>query len=140
MDLYAVMSEIDARLKTITGLRVAEFGLAGGGVSPPAAVQYLPEKLAYDQTAGRGVDKIEDLQVVVFVGMASHRAAVKNITPFVAGSGTKSIKAKLDETTGGAYASCSTVTVSEAELDMAKLGGVDLLAAIFHLNIFGPGA
>ncbi len=139
MDLYAVMTEVDARLKTITGLRVAEFGFPGK-VEPPAAVQYPPDRISFDQTYGRGLDVYEDHIVVVFVGMASTRAAMKTIAPYLAGTGTKSIKAKLDMSASAPYTSCADLQVVWAELDIPKMAGVDYLAALFHCNILGTGA
>jgi hypothetical protein len=139
MDLYAVMSEVDARLKTITGLRVAEFGFPGK-VSPPAAVQYPPDRITFDQTYGRGSDVYEDHVVVVFVGMASTRAAMREIAPYLAGSGTKSVKAKLDMSGSAPYSSCADLQVQWAELDTPKMAGVDYLAALFHCKIIGSGA
>lgn len=139
MDLYAVMSEVDTRLRTITGLRTTAIG-ADGPVAPPAAVQYLPDRIDFDLTYGRGMDKATDLIVVVFVGKANLRSAVKAIAPYVAGSGTSSIKQKLDTATA-AYASCADFQVLYAEIDYnARLGGKDYLAALFHCNFAGAGA
>lgn len=139
MDLAAVMTEVDTRLRTVTGLRVTAIG-ADQAVPVPAAVQYLPDRIDFDQTYGRGMDKITDLIVVVFVSRANLRAAVKEISPYVAGSGAKSIKAKLDSSTA-AYTSCSDFQVMYAELDYnATLHGTEYLAALFHCNIAGSGA
>lgn len=140
MDLYTVMTEIDVRLKTIAGLRVAEFGYAKS-VQPPAAVQYPPDRINFDGTYGRGSDDYQDHLVVVFVGNANARSALQAITPFVRGSGPKSIKAVLDATNVAPYASCSDLTVQWAELDPgAKMGNRELLAALFHCKITGIGA
>lgn len=140
MDLLAVMTEVDTRLRTITALRTTSIG-TDSAVSVPAAVQYLPDRIDFDQTAGRGSDKITDLIVVVFVGRANMRNAVKAITPYLAGSGAKSIKAKLDHTTQNPYTSCFDFQVVYAEIDYsAMIGSVNYLAALFHCNITGSGA
>ena len=135
-----MMTEIDTRLKTITGLRVAEFGYAKS-IQPPMAVQYPPERISFDGTYGRGSDTYEDHLIVVGVGNSNARSALKAIAPFLAGSGAKSIKAKLDMSNTAPYASCSDLTVVWAELDAgARIGGADYLAAVFHCNIIGAGA
>lgn len=140
MDLYTVMTEIDTRLKTIAGLRVAEFGFAKS-VQPPAAVQYPPDRINFDGTYGRGSDDYDDHIIVVFVGNANARNALKEIAPYLRGSGAKSIKAVVDATSVAPYASCSDVTVQWAELDAgAKMGNRELLAALFHCKITGVGA
>jgi hypothetical protein len=140
MDIYAVMTEIDVRLRTISGLRVAEFGHARS-IQPPAAVQYPPERINFDGTYGRGSDEYEDHIVVVLVGSANARSALKAVAPYLAGSGAKSIKAKLDYSNAAPYTSCSDLTVQWAELDAsARIAGGDYLAALFHCKITGAGA
>lgn len=139
MDVYAVMTEVDTRLRAVPGLRSTAIG-ADGPVTPPCAVQYLPDRIDFDLTYGRGMDKISDLIVVVFVGRGNLRSAVKAITPYVAGSGTKSIKAALDSATAP-YTGCADFQVIYAEIDYAaRLGGTDYLAALFHCNFAGSGA
>jgi hypothetical protein len=138
VDLYAVMTEIDTRLKTITGLRVAEFGYPAS-IKPPMAVQYPPDRVTFDGTYARGMDYYEDHIIAVVVGFSARRTALQTLAPYLAGSGAKSIKAKID-TVGGPYVSCSDVTVVWAELDTPKIGGTDYLAALFHSKIIGPGA
>lgn len=139
MDLYAVMTEVDTRLRAIPGIRTTSIG-ADTAVTPPAAVQYLPDRLDFDLTYGRGMDKATDLIVVVFIGRQSLRSAVSALAPYVAGSGTRSVKAALDSSTA-AYASCSDFQVLYAEIDYsARLAGTDYLAALFHCNFAGSGA
>lgn len=140
MDLYALMQEVDTRLRTITGLRTTQIG-ADTPIAPPVAVQYLPERIDFDLTYGRGMDRITDLVVVVFVGRGSLRTAVKELAPYLAGSGTKSIKAKLDSTAASPYTNASDVQVVYAEIDYVnRAAGQDYLAGLFHLNIAGSGA
>lgn len=139
MDLAAIMLEVDTRLKTIAGLRVS-LGFEGT-INAPAAVQYPPQRITFDGTYGRGSDDLEDLVVVVFVGRSSNRAALTAISPYLAGSGAKSIKAKLDATGAAPYTACSDLTVVYAEIDDgAEIGGRKYLAALFHCKITGPGA
>jgi hypothetical protein len=138
VDLLAVMTEIDTRLKTITALRMTSIG-TDSAVSVPAAVQYLPDRVDFDQTAGRGMDKINDLIVVVFIGRANMRNAVKALAPYLAGTGASSVRRVLDTRTAG-YTACNDVQVTYAEVDYAaQIGGVPYLAALFHCDIYGPG-
>lgn len=135
-----MMTEVDTRLKTIANLRVAEFGFPGK-VNPPVAVQYPPDRISFDSTYGRGADLYEDHIVAVVVGFGGgRRSALKDLALYLAGSGTKSIKAKLDMSNTAPYASCSDLMVQWAEVDTPKIGGVDYLAALFHCKIIGAGA
>lgn len=140
MDVIAVMTEIDTRLKTISGLSV-DMGFPGKLARVPAAVQYPPQRVDLDQTYGRGSDTMSDLIVVVFVGRQVPRQALKDIGPYVAGSGSKSIVAKLTATAAAPYTSASDVHVDWFAIDGdAQIGGNDYLAALFHLTVTGPGA
>lgn len=140
MDLYAVMQEVDARLKTVPTL-TTDIGFPGKLARVPAAVQYPPERIDFDLTYGRGTDVYDDLLIVVFVGRSSPRQALKDITPFLAGSGSKSIKAKVDMSAAAPYTSCADLQVQWAELDdTATIGGGTYLAAHFHCKITGLGA
>lgn len=140
MDLYDVMTEIDTKLKAITGLRVAEFGYPGK-VDGLTAVQYPPDRIDFDGAYGRGADGYDDHLIVVMTGMSNRRAALKRLAPFVRGSGAQSIKAALDTATVAAkYTSCADLTVAWAELDIPKIGGAEYLAALFHCKIIGLGA
>jgi hypothetical protein len=140
MDLYAVMTEIDTRLKTVPTL-TTDIGYPGKLARVPAAVTYPPDEINFDLTYGRGTDQYPDLLIVVFVARNTVRQALKDITPFLAGSGAKSIKAKIDMSASAPYTSCADVQVWKAELDdTATLGGGTYLAAHFHCKITGLGA
>lgn len=137
MDLYAVMGEVGTALKTITGLRVESWGIKT--VHVPAAVITLPEEIIFDQTYGRGSDKISDLLVFVMVGDARRDDSVKQLAAYCAGSGAKSVKAKVE-----AYAYtpsvCHSVVVTKCLFPDVTYAGAPYLAAEFHLDIIGPGA
>lgn len=135
MNVDTVMTEVATRLKTITGLRVADHPVEA--VNPPHAIVSLPE-ITFDQTYGRGSDRYS-LPVVLAVGRVSDRAARANVAPYVAGSGPKSFKQVLeDESTP--YASFYTLRVASIGFDVVTWGTVDYLTAEFTLDISGPGA
>ena len=138
MNLLTLMTEIDTRLKTITGLHV-HLGYPGKLSALPAAVQYPPERIDFDLTYGRGTDAYPDLVVVVFVRRNTPRQAITDITPFLNGVGAQSIKAKLD-TASAPYVNAFDVQVLWADLDpLAAFGGGEYVAALFHLKITGTG-
>lgn len=137
MDIYAVRDEIATTLKTITGLRAYAF--APGQVAAPAALPGWPDRLEYVQTYGRGQTHCPDLPVLLVVGKASERAAAISLGKYVAETGAQSVPAKL-EARAGSWTTCDTVTVSWVGFPAASVGGVDYLAAEFHLDITGKGA
>lgn len=136
MDLNAVSDEIRTALGTITGLRTPAWGVMS--TSPPAAIVALPERILFDETYGRGKDHYPDLSVVVLTGSSDERAALKNMAPFVAGSGVKSIKAVLE---AYVWTTLESLTVEWCEFEPSMtFAGTPYLAAIFHLKIIGKGA
>lgn len=133
MDLATVMDQISARLDTIAGLRC--FAYPPGSVTPPAAIVTYPDTYTYDQTYGRGMDRMT-LPVVVVVGKATDRTARDRLGAYCDGSGTSSVKTVLES---GTYTAFDDVRVTGAEFDVYTLGGTDYLAAIFDCDIAGSG-
>lgn len=93
MFLADVMDELAARIDTITGLRVHAF--PPDNVAVPAAIVTYPDDYNYDQTYGRGSDRLT-IPVVVMVGKASDRASRDELSLYANGSGLKSIKAVVE--------------------------------------------
>jgi hypothetical protein len=135
MDLGNVMQAVADRLGTIAGLRV--YAYPPDVVQPPAAIVTYPGTLTFDETYGRGMDRIEDLGVVLLVGKVSDRASRDLITKWVKGSGAFSVKAVLES---GTYTAFDTIRVVKAEFDIITVAGVEHLAATLTLDIAGTGA
>lgn len=93
MNLADVMDELAARIETISGLQV--FSFPPDHVSPPTAVVTYPETYTYDETYGRGSDRLT-VPVLVMVGKASDRASKDQLAAYADGSGLKSIKAVIE--------------------------------------------
>lgn len=133
MDINAVMEEIGDRLDTIAGLRVHKE--PPSTVNPPAAVVVFPD-IEFDGTYGRGMDTLS-LPVVLVISKAVDRVSRKQVTPYVSGSGAKSIKSVIES---GTYTTFDVVRVANVEFAVATIGAVDYLTATFTLNIAGQGA
>lgn len=134
MNLGVVMDELAARLETIPGLRVYPHPVKS--VVPPAAVIAYPDSITFDETYGRGMDRI-DLVVWLVVADNVDRATREQIVPYVAGSGPRSIKAVLES---GTYTAFDDVRVTDVEFDTLRVAGKDLVAVGFRLDIAGPGS
>lgn len=137
MNIEDVAGQLALALATVPGLRVAPWGVEA--VQPPMAIIDAPERIEYDQTYGRGVDRFTDWQIVVLMPRTNDRTALAQLAKYAAGAGSSSVKARLEAYT---YTACdpSGVHVVWAEFDTAKYAGADYLALIFHLNITGKGA
>src|SRR5690554_5313400 len=97
MDLNAVMDEVEQTLKGIDGLRV--HGYPPDNLVPPAAIVAYPDALTFDETYGRGMDRVT-LPVVVVVGRVSDRSSRRQLAAYAAGDGDQSVKAVVE---AGAY-------------------------------------
>jgi hypothetical protein len=133
VDLTACMDAVADRLEGLGDLRV--WAYPPGSVSPPAAVVSYPEEIDFDKTYGRGADRMR-LPLVLVVGKASDRAAREALGAYCDGSGPSSVKARLES---GTFTDFDSLRVINIEFDVVSIGGVDYLAALFDLDIFGSG-
>lgn len=128
-----MVDELQAKLRTIEGLTVPEWGVQR--ISPPTVLIALPERIDYDNTYQRGRDVIPDLLVLVLVANPTRPEARRAVAAYANGSGPKSVKSALE---AGPYPGFD-VRVVWAEFDVVKYSDVDYLAAMFHLEISGEG-
>lgn len=137
MDIAAVMDEIAAKLRVAPSLAGRTFAYPPGTIQPPAAVVTYPADMIFDVTYGRGVDGMTGV-VVVLVGPPTERQTRDQLAKYLNGSGPESVKALLDGDEG-AYTSCDGVRVTGWEVDVHTIAGKDHVAAVFQLDITGPG-
>lgn len=132
-----MMDEIGDAVDTIAGLRVLPWGTTP--VEPPAAMITLPDSIEFDSTYGRGSDRFRDVIVMLLVGRAVERTALKALAPYCAGAGPLSIKAAVE---GYAYTTFDATSLQVVRVDFpsASVAGVEYLAAAFHIDLSGPGA
>lgn len=133
MNIADVMTELGTAVGQITGLRV--FDWPPGSVSPPAVIVGYPTDYQFDATYGRGTDTMT-LPVIVVVGRATDRSTRDTIAAYVAGIGDRSIKTWLEASTHIAF---DEIRVTQVEFDAYSIGGVDYLAAVFDVDLAGPG-
>ncbi|MBW0117025.1 hypothetical protein [Pseudonocardia abyssalis] len=134
MNIAALMDELGEALKSIEGLRVYPYYI--DRVAPPAAVVGWPEPITFDETFGRGSDRLT-LPVHVVVGKVDARSARDELSLFLAGSGPSSIKQALDN---GTYLNADAVTVREARVEVLTIAGIDYLSGVFDVDIYGSGS
>lgn len=134
MDLGAVMEEVANRLRAIGGWDVHPQPVPT--LVPPAAEVLYPEEYVFDETYGRGMDRMT-LPVGVVVGRPTDRDTRDRIAKYCNGSGAFSVKQALES---GSYESFDTLRVVSIDFGGKAIGGVDYLAAEFTLDITGPGS
>lgn len=127
MNVSTVMGQIGTRLRTISGLRVFDF--PPDSLQPPAAVVAWPNVLTYDSTMARGADEAT-FEVHVLVGKAVDRSAQQQLSLYLDGSGSKSIKTAIEAGTVG-----DSVRVSSGAVSVMTVAGTDYLAATFDVDV-----
>jgi hypothetical protein len=135
MNLAAVMDEVAARAREITGLHAYEWPV--GKINGAAAVVSYPETgIEYDGTYGRGMDRITGLPLHLAFPQPNEKFTRDTLAGWSRGTGSTSIKAALER---GRYTSCGDVHVTSCTFDVTTIGGADYMVATFHLDITGAG-
>lgn len=135
MDPQAVATALKERLDTVVAGRGFAYPVAT--LTPPAAVVSYPEKINYDLTYGRGVDKIDDWPIIVVEGKVSDRSATERLYAYAHPVGPKSVKRALEQPGSAAW---DDLQVTGCEFDVVTIAAVDYGAAIFHCTITGQGS
>jgi hypothetical protein len=134
VNIADVMDELGTALGTIPELRV--FPYWADRVTPPAAVVAWPDPLTFDATMGRGLDRMT-IPVIVMVGAFNSRTTRDAMAKYLAGSGDMSVKQAIERHHTNAY---DSVRVRTAEVNSYTVGGTELLAATFDVDLIGTGA
>jgi hypothetical protein len=128
VNIGAVMDELAAALNAIPTLRA--FGYLPERIVPPAVIVELPE-LTYDSTMARGADRMV-LPVTVLVSRVDSRTARDRLLDLQV-----QVKAVIDDHEPTAYHSAR---VTGVEFNPSfPLAGVEYSAAVFAIDIIGPG-
>lgn len=136
MNVGDVMDEIAERLRQAPSLAGRTYECPPASIVPaPAAIVGYPTDGTFDATYGRGTDTMTGV-VYVLAGLPSDKTTRDRFAKYTAGSGAESVKALLD---GEDYTSCDGVRVASWAQDGYTDGGKENLAAVFLLDIEGPG-
>ena len=133
MIITEVLAEIADQLDTIPKLNVFPFWAKK--VPVPGATVGPPEKIEFDQTYGRGSDKMT-VPILVLVGAVSSEQSIRDLSAYMDGEGARSFKVVLN---GYEWTTCDDVMVTECVPDTYTSGGVTLLGAEFTALITGQG-
>lgn len=127
------MDAIEARLQTITGLRVFEY--PPDNVPVPAAFVQWPSVIDWDMVYGRGKDRYT-IPVRVLVARTSERTARNRLGAFLDASGTSSVKAAIEGAGGNLGGTVDSVRVTQASnIGQFIVGDVAYWGADFTLDI-----
>lgn len=135
MNLVTLGDEIAALLKTVTGLsRVTAY--PPPTVQPPCAIVSYPSTVEFDQTYGRGSDRIDQWPIVIVEGRVTSRTARSRVLGWAAATGAKSIKATFE---AHHWVACDDLVIKSVTFDVVEIAGADYIAAIFAASAVGKG-
>jgi hypothetical protein len=139
--IAAIMTGIETRLETITGLRAKD--TAPDTVDVPAGGGYafvgLPERVDYHRTMGNGrIDPV--FTITVFVSASPTRIAQALLAGYMNPAGPTSIRAavEVDKTLGGAVEDCAVMAART--IGRVDAGDLTYLGAEFTLQTIALGA
>lgn len=137
MNVEDVRADLAQALRTVDGMAGRVFDYPPDTVAPPSAYVTYPESGTFDETYGRGMDSLL-MPIVVVTGRVTDRTALTRLSGFMSGQGGESVARAVDRynSTATAY---DDARVSRFETDPVLIGGVDYIAAIFDVEVFGQG-
>lgn len=135
MRLEKIMDEVAQVVREISGLQTV-LAYPPEKIVPPAGYVSYPESIDFDQTYGRGEDRITNLPIVLLASKVTSSTARDTVAAWAAGDGPKSIKKHLD---AHEWQTCDDLLVTECRFDVERIGGVNYLAAIFKATVVGEG-
>lgn len=129
--LEQVMTGIETRLATISGLRVAEY--ITDQILPPKAVVGVPPVEAYHATFNSN-RMLLDFPVTVLVSAALDRAGQLKLAGYANPTGTTSVKAAIegDKTLGGILDDC--IVMSFRPLGLEEIGLIGYYGGLFTVR------
>lgn len=135
MNFFRVVEEVGAALRAIPPLSGRVYPYNAAMVQPPAAIVDLPETVEYHGSYQNGMDSCV-VPVTVVVGLVSDRAAHAELAPYLAGGGELSVRRAVES---HPYTACDDATVPRGEVKVVTFGQVQMLGALFDVQVKGSG-
>lgn len=134
--IVQVMQGIEARLETISGLRVSH--VVPDQVNPPQAIVGVPPIPRYHQSMQRGKFDLEPT-VTVLVSAGLDRAGQQNLAAYADPTGDKSIIVAIegDRTLGSVVDDC--IVISFEPLGLQEVGLIGYYGGRFALRAIASG-
>lgn len=127
IDIETVRFEIGMALGSIADLNVYDFPPLSA--QPPFAFVDFPDEIDYDETFGRGFDR---MTIRVFLAVANQvdEASADLLYGYCAGSGSSSVKTKIEAATVG-----TSVRVTKATFGILSLSSGAYAGVIFTVDV-----
>lgn len=134
MDVNQVAIELTERIKLVAPDAYVHPN-PPEALQPPCFIVSYPAQIDYDETYGRGMDKIIGWEIVGVAGGVSLHTTRKTLLAWASG-GLGGVKGVLET---GTYASFDEIQVTQATFDVFDMAGVQYMSATWLVNIWGTG-
>lgn len=136
--LVQILTGIQTRLATISGLRGRSDVFSPAQINPPQAWVPLPSIPAYHHTFKKGKMSIT-AQVVVATSLAFDQTGQQSLSTYMDATGTNSIVTAIegDSTLGGIVDDCTVM--SSVPVASEQVGEIGYYGATFTLDITADG-
>lgn len=139
MDIQAVRVALAAAADTISGLRCHDY--VPGTINPPTFF-IAEEEITFDLAMGRALDTAT-FTCLVMTSMGANRTGQQALTPYLAGSGSKSIKAALEAARGAPGVASLSGAADDLRVEsvrghqISEVAGVEYWSATFTVRVWG---
>lgn len=138
-DITQIMDGLEARLATITGLRVSD--VSPGQINPPCAIVGVPPVDNYHATFGaNGRVTLDSVTITVLTSAAVDRIGQRLLAGYANPTGDTSVKAAIeaDKTLGGVVDDC--IVTASRPLGLEEVGVIGYFGGVFNLRVIARGS
>lgn len=139
MDIQSVREGLRDAAAAVSGLRCHDY--VPGSISPPTFF-IAEEEIVFDLAMGRNLDTAI-FTCLLMTSMGANRSGQQALTPYLAGSGPKSIKAALEAARGAPGSLALSGAADDLRVEslrghqVSEVGGTEYWSATFTVRVWG---
>jgi len=131
-NLTNIRNEIGNNLSNITSLSVYQY--VPDSVEPPTAVVGVMDRVSYDATMQRGVDRYE-IPVYLYVGRVDAQDSQNTLDGYLISSGSSSVKAQIESDLTLNGQAQSVRVLSASNYGVYNINNIDYLGVEFIVEV-----
>jgi len=130
--LSSIREGLKTRLATISGLSIYSF--VPDSIEPPTAVVGVMDRIQYDSTMQRGVDRYE-IPVYLYVSRVDAQDSQETLDSFLVSSGSSSVKAQIESDTTLSGQAQSVRVLTASNYGVYNINNIDYLGVEFIVEV-----
>ena len=131
-NLTNIRNEIGNILANISSLSVFKF--VPDSIEPPTAVVGVMDRIQYDSTMQRGVDRYE-IPVYLYVSRVDAQDSQETLDSFLVSSGSSSVKAQIESDTTLSGQAQSVRVLTASNYGVYNINNIDYLGVEFIVEV-----